>query len=113
MPVNHGTLTAVARVPFRHKVLVPGAELFGIRSAGRRRLAPACHFANYLAVVLINCNRHQAEKLQPSGSRVTSRRAAFPPNDRLFFGQPTDGSVPRDASRSKCGHRYGAALPIG
>jgi len=40
MPVNHDALTAVAYVPLCHEVLIPGAELFGIRSAGRRRLTP-------------------------------------------------------------------------
>ena len=46
MPVNHNALTAVAYVPFRHEVLVPGAELFGVRSAGCRRLAPDASQAN-------------------------------------------------------------------
>src|SRR5260221_10597025 len=40
MPVNHDAFTAVAHVPLRHEVLITGAELFGVRSAGRRRLAP-------------------------------------------------------------------------
>jgi len=39
---GHGRdfFTAVAHVPLRHEVLIPGAKLFEVRSAGRRRLAP-------------------------------------------------------------------------
>ncbi len=46
MPVNHDAFTAVAHVPLRHEVLIPSAELFGVRCAGRRRLAPDMRQAN-------------------------------------------------------------------
>src|SRR5260370_256972 len=40
MPVNHDPSASVADVPLGHEVLVPRAELLGIRGAGRGRLAP-------------------------------------------------------------------------
>ncbi len=40
MPVDHHPASAIARVPFRHQVAIPGSELGGIRTAGRARLAP-------------------------------------------------------------------------
>src|SRR5258708_6272265 len=46
MPVNHDAFTAVAHVPLRHEVLIPSAELLGVRCAGRRRLAPDMRQAN-------------------------------------------------------------------
>ena len=40
MPINHDAATAIARMPFRHQVLVVGAELFGVGGTGRGGLAP-------------------------------------------------------------------------
>lgn len=40
VPVNHDAFSAVAHVPLGHEVLIPSAELFRVRSARRRSLAP-------------------------------------------------------------------------
>ena len=40
MPVDHDAAAAVADVPLRHQVLVPGAELLGVGGTCRRALAP-------------------------------------------------------------------------
>ena len=40
MPVDHDAAAAVADVPLRRQVLVPGAEVLGIGRAGRRPVAP-------------------------------------------------------------------------
>ncbi len=40
MPVDHDTWSPVADMPFGEQILIPGGEFLGIRSAGRRRLAP-------------------------------------------------------------------------
>ena len=40
VPVNHHPAAAITKVPFGEQVLIPGPELFGIRSTGRRGFTP-------------------------------------------------------------------------
>lgn len=40
VPVDHHAAPAVAHVPLRHEVLIPGAKLFRVRGAGRSPLTP-------------------------------------------------------------------------
>src|SRR5216684_2178582 len=40
MPVDHDPAASVAGMPLGHEVLVPRAELLGIRGTGRGRLPP-------------------------------------------------------------------------
>ena len=42
MPVDHDAAPAVAHMPLRGQVLVPGAEVLGIRCTRRRAIAPDC-----------------------------------------------------------------------
>src|SRR3546814_18605498 len=45
VPVNHDAPAAVADMPFRHQILIPGPHLRGIRRAGRseaRRVGKEC-----------------------------------------------------------------------
>ena len=45
MPVDHDAAAAIAHVPLRRQVLVPGAKVLGIRCAGRRSVAPDCRIS--------------------------------------------------------------------
>jgi hypothetical protein len=40
MPIDHHTAPAIADVPLRGEVLVPGSEVLGIRCAGCRAVTP-------------------------------------------------------------------------
>lgn len=40
VPIDHDAETTVSNVPFRHQVLVPGAEPLGIRGKGGGTISP-------------------------------------------------------------------------
>jgi len=46
MPVDHDAGPAVTGVPFRHQILIPGAELLRVRGAGRGAFSPELRLAN-------------------------------------------------------------------
>ena len=77
MPVDHHAATAIADMPFGHQVAVPGAELLGIRSAGRTGLAPDGGVADGQCRI-----RERWRRLLRAlpGERSAGRREAIPRN---------------------------------
>ena len=53
MPVDHDAAATVADVPLRREVLVPRAEVLGIRGAGRGAVAPDRRVAGMGSVLLL------------------------------------------------------------
>src|SRR5208282_5021118 len=66
MPIDHDAAPAVAHVPLRRQVLIPGADVLGIRCARRRSVAPDCWIAGAQGAVRDDCD----------SLPVTSRRRA-------------------------------------
>src|SRR5208282_4041840 len=56
MPIDHDAAPAVAHVPLRRQVLIPGAEVLGIRCARRRSVAPDCWIAGAQGAVRDDCD---------------------------------------------------------
>ena len=87
MPIDHDTAPAVADVPLRSEVLVPGSEVLGIRCAGRCPVTPDPRIAGAQRAIGHNGNglpqRIDRDISAPDIGEMLGRRAGLEPGHAL------------------------------